>query len=94
MRIVTPITIANSQSVPTPAPFQQMIQATVTFQNGVRFWSPTDGWLYAWLESSNGTATIWVSIPSSIPANGAYQLYMILTASYRWMGSTGEKHRN
>ncbi|MFP3209659.1 MAG: hypothetical protein RXR82_08265, partial [Nitrososphaeria archaeon] len=36
------------------------------------------GWLYAWLESiSNGVGTIWVKIPSSIPAGGTYQLYMI-----------------
>jgi len=79
MRIITPITLTNSQSVPTPAPFQQMIQVPVLFRNGVRFWSPTDGQLYAWLESisSGGTATIWVKIPSSIPVNGTYQLYMI-----------------
>jgi len=78
MRIVTPITLTNSQSAPTPAPFQQMIQAPITYPNGVRFWSPTDGWLYAWLESiSNGVGTIWVKIPSSIPAGGTYQLYMI-----------------
>jgi len=79
MRMIwTPITLTNSQSAPTPAPFQQMIQAPITYQNGVRFWSPTDGWLYAWLESiSSGIGTIWVRIPSSIPAGGTYQLYMI-----------------
>jgi len=79
MKIVTPITITNSQSASTPTPLQQIIQAPILFRNGVRFWSPIDGYLYAWLESigSNGTATIWVSIPSSIPANGTYQLYMI-----------------
>jgi len=78
MMIWTPITIINSQSAPTPAPFQQMIQTTLTYQSGVRFWSPTDGWLHAWLESiSGGAATIWVRIPSSIPAGGTYQLYMI-----------------
>jgi len=78
MRIVTPITLSNNQSQPTPANFQQLIQTTIQYPNGVRFWSPTDGWLYAWLENiSNGTATIWVKIPSFIPANGTYQLYMI-----------------
>jgi len=78
MRIITPITLTNSQSASTPVPFQQMIQVPIMFQNGVRFWSPTDGWLYAWLESiSNGTAIIWAKMPSSIPANGTYQLYMI-----------------
>jgi hypothetical protein len=78
MRLITPITLVNSQSASTPAPFQQMIQAPILFRNGVRFWSPTDGWLYAWLESiSNDIGTIWVKILSSIPANGTYQLYMI-----------------
>jgi len=81
MRLITPITLTNSQSASTPVPFQQMIQvpaASILFRNGVRFWSPTDGQLYAWLESiSGGTATIWVRIPSSISANGTYQLYMI-----------------
>jgi len=79
MKIVTPITITNSQSASMPTPLQQIIQVPILFRNGVRFWSPIDGYLYAWFESigSNGTATIWVSIPSSIPANGTYQLYMI-----------------
>jgi len=78
MKIVTPITLTNSQSQATPPKFQLLIQTTLTYPNGVRFWSPTDGWLPAWLESiSSGTATIWVKIPSSIPANGTYQLYMI-----------------
>jgi len=79
MRTVTPITLTNSQSQASPANFQQLIQVpTPQYLNGVRFWSPTDGYLYAWLESiSSGTATIWVRIPSSIPANGTYQLYMI-----------------
>jgi len=77
--IRTPITLSNTQPQPTPANFQQLIQvSTPQYLNGVRFWSPTDGYLPAWLENiSNGTATIWVKIPSSIPANGTYQLYMI-----------------
>ena len=77
-RIYTPITLTNSQSQATPSNFQQLIQTALLYPNGVRFWSPTDGWLHAWLESiSSGTATIWLKIPSSIPANGTYQLYII-----------------
>jgi len=77
--IRTPITISNTQPQPTSANFQQLIQVPIPqYLNGVRFWSPTDGWLHAWLENiSNGTATMWVKIPSSIPANGTYQLYMM-----------------
>ena len=78
MKIVTPITLTNSQSQATPSNFQQLIQTTLQYPNGVRFWSPTDGYLPAWLESiQSNSANIWVKIPSSIPANGTYQLYMI-----------------
>jgi len=78
MRTVTPITLTNSQSQASPSNFQQLIQTTLLYPNGVRFWSLIDGWLHSWLENiSNGTATMWVKIPSSIPANGTYQLYMI-----------------
>ena len=78
MRIVTLITFTNSQSQATPSNFQQLIQTTLLYPNGVRFWSPTDGWLHAWLESiQSNSANIWVKIPSSIPASGTYQLYMI-----------------
>jgi len=79
MRAVTPITLTNSQSQASPSNFQQLIQTTLLYPNGVRFWSPTDGYLPAWLESisSSNSANIWVKIPSSIPANGTYQLYMI-----------------
>jgi len=77
--IYAPITLTNSQSQASPSNFQQLIQVpTPQYFNGVRFWSPTDGWLHAWLESiQSNSANIWVKIPSSIPANGTYQLYMI-----------------
>jgi len=77
--IYAPITLTNSQSQASPSNFQQLIQVpTPQYFNGVRFWSPTDGWLHAWLESiQSNSANIWVKIPSSIPANGTYQMYMI-----------------
>jgi len=77
MRAVTPITLTNSQSQASPSNFQQLIQTALLYPNGVRFWSPTDGYLQAWLENISSFSNIWVKIPSSIPANGAYQLYMI-----------------
>jgi len=77
--IYTPITLTNSQPQASPSNFQQLIQVpTPQYLNGVRFWSPTDGYLLAWLESiQSNSANIWMKIPSSIPANGTYQLYMI-----------------
>jgi len=87
--IYTPITLINSQSQASPSNFQQLIQTTtIQYPNGVRFWSPTDGWLPAWLESiQSNSANIWVKIPSSIPANGTYQLYMIQDSTLSMDGS-------
>jgi len=72
------ISVVNDTAQATPTNFQQLIQTTLQYPSGTRFWSPTDGWLLAWLESLSSTnqATIWVKIPSSIPPNGTYQLYM------------------
>ena len=78
IRLVTLVNIINNQPQSTPAGFQQLISTTLTYPSGTWFWSPTDGWLPAWLESISGsTATIWVKIPSSIPAYGTYQMYMV-----------------
>jgi len=79
--IYAPITLTNSQPQASPSNFQQLIQTpTPQYPNGVRFWSPTDGYLPAWLESISSTtnsANIWVKIPSSIPAYSIYQLFML-----------------
>jgi hypothetical protein len=78
IRLVTLVNIINNQSQSTPAGLQQLISATLTYPSGTWFWNPTDGWLYAWLESISGsTATIWVKIPRSIPPYGTYQIYMV-----------------
>ena len=82
------ISVVNIQSQATPTNFQQLIQTTLQYPSGVRFWSPTDGWLYGWLESLSSTnqAVIWVKIPSSIPANGVYQIYMVEDSSLNFDG--------
>jgi len=82
------ISVVNSTTQATPTNFQQLIQTTLQYPSGVRFWSPTDGWLYGWLESLSSTnqAVIWVKIPSSIPAGGVYQIYMVEDSSLNFDG--------
>ena len=82
------ISVVNDTTQATPTNFQQLIQTTLQYPSGVRFWSPTDGWLYGWLESLSSTnqAAIWVKIPSSIPANGVYQIYMVEDSSLNFDG--------
>jgi len=82
------ITVVNDTTQATPTNFQQLIQTTLQYPSGVRFWSPIDGWLYGWLESLSSTnqANIWVKIPSSIPANGVYQIYMVEDSSLNFDG--------
>jgi len=83
------ISVVNDTTQATPTNFQQLIQTTLQYPSGVRFWSPTDGWLYAWLESLSSTnqAVIWVKIPSSISANGVYQIYMVEDSSLNFDGN-------
>jgi len=82
------ISVVNDGTQATPTNFQQLIQTTLQYPSGVRFWSPTDGWLYGWLESLSSTnqAVIWVKIPSSIPAGGVYQIYMVENSSLNFDG--------
>jgi len=82
------ISVVNDTTQATPTNFQQFIYTTLQYPSGVRFWSPTDGWLYGWLESLSSTnqAVIWIKIPSSIPANGVYQIYMVEDSSLNFDG--------
>jgi len=82
------ISVVNDTTQATPTNFQQLIQTTLQYPSGVRFWSPTNGWLYGWLESLSSTnqANIWVKIPSSIPAGGVYQIYMVEDSSLNFDG--------
>ena len=76
--IIYSITITNSQSSATPAPFQQMVQIPSTYIPYIRLTDSSGNLLYAWLESiSNGTATIWVKLPNEIGANSSITIYVI-----------------
>lgn len=83
-----PITITNSQSSPTPAPFQQIIQVdSATYSTyeasnlqNVEFFSSNWTIIPSWLESGNSnTATntiYWLSVASGIPASSSINVYM------------------
>ena len=78
-----PINITNTQSVATPAPFQQMVNFSYSgykqyinlssghqFQN-VEFFNTTNGALIdSWLESyTSSYAIFWIKLPNGIPAS-------------------------
>ena len=82
-----PITITNSQPLPTASPFQEMIQIdsaqfsqyeAANLQN-VEFYDSNGAIIPSWLESGNSNTatntTYWVQVPS-IPANSQITIYM------------------
>jgi hypothetical protein len=90
------ITITNSQSVPTPSPFQQLLILNLSsilssssqllnlqFCLDVNCNTP----LYAWIESYNtnlSTVYIWINLPTSIPANSSITIYMFVRNSIQY----------
>jgi len=98
-----PITITNSQTSPTPSPFQQMI--TVDSDNYVKYeasglqnveFSTAPGGkgiiLNAWIESGNSntsTSTVyWVNLPNGIGVSNSITIYMNFMP-YNVMSSNG-----
>jgi len=84
------ITLTNSQSDPTPSPFQQLLNLNLSsilssssqllnleFCLDVNCNTP----LYAWVSQYNSnlsTVYIWVNLPTSIPANSSITIYMFV----------------
>jgi hypothetical protein len=83
------VTITNSQSSATPAPFQQMIYIPNSFASSlginsnaqnVMFLNSSGSPLYSWFEGNNGTGYIWwVKLPNGIPASSSIQIQMNVT---------------
>jgi hypothetical protein len=83
-----PIVITNSQSSPTPLPFQQMIlvdsAAYTSYEapnlQNVEFFNADGTIIPSWLESgdtSNSTSTIyWLKLSSGVPAHSSMTIYM------------------
>jgi len=83
------ITITNSQSSATPAPFQQMIYIPSSIASSlgiannaqnVMFLSSNGSPFYSWFEGNNGTDYIWwIKLPNGIPASSSIQIQMNVT---------------
>jgi len=90
------INITNTQNIATPVPFQQMVQLPISqlglinpyIRNiGPLRFSYNGSYIPAWLESiSNGTATIWVKLPVSIPANSSITIDIEVDPSLNFDG--------
>jgi len=95
-KIVYAITIINSQSDPTPSPFQQLLNLDLStilsspsqllnlqFCLDVNCNTP----LYAYIENYSSGLTnvyIWINLPTSIPANGSLTIYMFVKNSIQY----------
>jgi len=90
------ITITNSQSDPTPSPFQQLlilnlssILSSSSQLLNLQFCldSLCQTPLYAWIESYNSNLSsvyIWINLPISIPANSSITIYMFVRNSIQY----------
>ena len=83
-----PITITNGETVPTSAPFQQMVNITesqfssynITYSNTIanfEFFTQSGTVIPAWIESNDsGKLITWVNLPTSIPASSSVTIYI------------------
>ena len=90
------ITLTNSQSDPTPSPFQQLLNLNLSSilssssqLLNLEFCldSQCNTPLYAWIESYNSNLSsvyIWINLPVSIPANSSITIYMFVKNSIQY----------
>jgi hypothetical protein len=82
-----PITIKNSQSTATPAPFQQMIQFSessysnyIAYSGNIanfEFFTQSGSVIPAWIErNQSGKLITWVKLASGIPASSSITIYL------------------
>ena len=82
-----PITLSNSKTVATPAPFQQMVQFSESgYSNYINYSGKTANFEFftasgsvipAWIESnSSGTITAWLKLANGIPASNSITVYL------------------
>ncbi len=99
-----PITLTNSQSSNTPAPFQQMVNITESTYSSYLTYNGnfanfeyytlsgnTVSVLPAWIESSNsGKLITWVKLPKGIPAKSSITIYLgFASTSSNLLSSSG-----
>ncbi len=96
-----PITLTNSQSTATPAPFQQMVNISesayssyLTYNGNFanfEFFTSSGTVIPAWIESSNsGKLITWVKLPKGIPAESNTIIYLgFASTSSNLLSSSG-----
>ncbi len=96
-----PITITNSQTAATPAPFQQMVQFSessysnyLTYNGNIanfEFFTGSGSVIPAWIESnSSGTITVWLNLANGVPASNSITVYLgFASASTNLLSSSG-----
>ncbi|WP_218261169.1 hypothetical protein [Saccharolobus shibatae] len=91
------ISIINTRNVPTPAPFDQLLNITVNEVNP-SVWSTALSYkflnmlfmqngqkLYAWIQNyTQNYVLVWVKIPTGIPAESITQITLIFTSSVQY----------
>ena len=100
--VAIPIILYNSQTLNTPAPFQQMIQINETQNpfNGAIIYNKSFAnfeFIYrngtvipAWIESNqSGKLTIWVKLANGIPATTSITIYLESAGSKNLLNATG-----
>jgi hypothetical protein len=83
-----PITVTNTQSVATNAPYQQMISVDSSKYGGyeaanlqnVEFFDSSGSVIYSWLESGNSNSSTnsiyWLNLPNGIAAKSSSTMYL------------------
>ncbi len=96
-----PITLTNSQTSATPAPFQQMVQFSGPgYSNYINYSGNTANFEFfteggsvipAWIESnSSGTITAWLNLANGIPASNSITVYLgFASPTTNLLSSTG-----
>ena len=91
-----PITITNTQSIPTSSPFDQLLN--LTLPNGananwsnVAFTIAGHQELYSWVQQRGTHSLIWIQLPNGIPAGGSVTVQAWVGAStVKWDSFRGE----
>jgi len=99
-RSLSCIVLTNNQTVPTPSPFQQMIQINeskfsgkIIYNNNFanfEFTYQNGTVIPAWIESNqSGILTIWIKLANGIPANSKTAIYLRFAGSNNLLSSSG-----
>ncbi len=97
--ILIPITLRNSQNVPTPSPFQQMINLTESSISKLQYNGTFADFEYvyqngttipAWIETNDsGKLITWAKLNGGIPASSSITIYLKVEAGTNFLSNSG-----